>query len=39
MRAAIKESIVFDVTDETDPHPYWQFSSRKPEKIISALTN
>lgn len=39
MRAAIKESIVFDVTDESDPHPYWQFSSRKPEQLIKALEN
>ena len=37
MRAAIKQSIVFDVTDESDPHPYWQFSSRNPAKIISVL--
>ena len=39
MRAAIKESIVFDVKDESDPHPYWQFSSRNPAKLISALNN
>ena len=39
MRAAIKESIIFEVTDESDPHPYWQFSSRKPEQIINALEN
>lgn len=38
MRAAIKESIIFDVKDENDPHPYWQFSSRHPAKLIAVLT-
>lgn len=37
MRASVKKSIIFDVTDESDPHPYWQFSSRKPEQLIKAL--
>ena len=39
MRASIKESIVVDVTDQNDPHPYWQFSSRNPAQVASALTN
>lgn len=37
MRASVNKSIIFDVTDESDPHPYWQFSSRKPEQLIKAL--
>ena len=37
MRASIKESIVIEVNDQNDPHPYWQFSSRKPEQLVSAL--
>lgn len=37
MRASVNKSILFDVTDESDPHPYWQFSSRKPEQLIQAL--
>lgn len=39
LRAAIPESVLVQVSDESDPHPYWQFSSRNPEKLISALTS
>jgi len=36
-RAAIKRSIVVEISDDNDPHPYWQFSTRKPEAVQSAL--
>jgi hypothetical protein len=26
-----------EVTDPDDPHPYWLFSTRDPEKVASAL--
>jgi hypothetical protein len=37
MRAAIKDSIVIDVKDENDPHPYWQFSTRHPKQLMAVL--
>lgn len=37
MRASVPESIVIEVQDEQDPHPYWQFSSRNPAALIAAL--
>ena len=37
MRASIPESILVQISDQTDPHPYWQFSSRKPELLLKAL--
>lgn len=37
LRAAISESVLIEVTDVTDPHPYWQFSSRDPQKLVEAL--
>ncbi|MAT61164.1 MAG: hypothetical protein CMH41_05920 [Micrococcales bacterium] len=30
-------SIMVEVTDPDDPHPYWLFSTRDPEKVASAL--
>ena len=37
MRASIPQSILVQISDPTDPHPFWQFSSRKPELLIKAL--
>lgn len=37
MRAAVKMSVIIDITDTSDPHPYWQFSTRKPKSVINAL--
>lgn len=37
MRASVAESIVIEVQDEQDPHPYWQFSTRNPAALIAAL--
>ena len=38
MRASIGQSILVQISDPTDPHPFWQFSSRKPELLLKALT-
>jgi hypothetical protein len=37
LRASIPESVLIEVRDETDPHPYWQFSSRNPVALLAAL--
>jgi len=36
-RSGIPNSIIVQIVDENDPHPYWQFSTRKPHKVASAL--
>lgn len=36
-RAAIKSSVLVEVRDENDPHPYWQFSTRRPAQLLQAL--
>jgi len=38
-RAGIKASVVVEIKDESDPHPYWQFSSRNPETVLRALSS
>lgn len=37
MRASINESVLVQVGDLTDPHPYWQFSTRNPGQLLAAL--
>lgn len=37
MRAAVSNSIVIQISDVSDPHPYWQFSTRSPKKLLAAL--
>ena len=37
LRASIKESIIIEITDVSDPHPYWQFSSRRPKELLAKL--
>jgi hypothetical protein len=37
LRGGIKHTVIVEVTDTQDPHPYWQISSRKPDELISAL--
>jgi hypothetical protein len=37
LRGGIKHTVIVEVTDAQDPHPYWQISSRKPDELISAL--
>jgi hypothetical protein len=37
LRGGIKTTVIVEVTDTQDPHPYWQVSTRKPEGLTSAL--
>ena len=39
LRGGIKGSVIVEVTDPQDPHPYWQVSTRNPDALISALNN
>jgi hypothetical protein len=39
LRGGIKGSVIVEVTDPQDPHPYWQVSTRKPDALIAALAN
>ena len=39
LRGGIKTSVIVEVTDPLDTHPYWQVSTRKPDLLIAALTN
>lgn len=36
-RAGAKGSVVVEIRDEDDPHPYWQFSSKNSERVLKAL--
>ena len=37
LRGGIMNTVIVEVTDPHDPHPYWQVSSRHPDKLIAAL--
>lgn len=37
VRSWVNESILVTVTDITDPHPYWQISSRKISTLIKSI--
>lgn len=37
LRASVPESILLTVSDVSDPHPYWHFSTRNTQKFIAAL--
>ena len=37
LRGGIKNTVIVEVTDPQDPHPYWQVSTRKPDELIVAL--
>ena len=37
LRGGIKNTVIVEVTDPQDPHPYWQVSTRNPDELISAL--
>ena len=39
LRGGIKSSVIVEVTDTNDPHPYWHFSTRNPGALIAALTS
>jgi hypothetical protein len=38
LRGGIKNTVIVEVTDPQDPHPYWQVSSRNPDALINALS-
>ena len=38
-RPGIKASIVVEILDESDPHPYWMFSTRRPLLVLKALAS
>ena len=37
LRGGVKQTLIVEITDETDPHPYWQISTRKPEVLSEKL--
>ena len=37
LRGGIKNTVIVEVTDPQDPHPYWQVSTRNPDNLIAAL--
>ncbi len=37
LRAWIKDSVIVQVSDLDDPHPYWHVSSRNPQQLETAL--
>jgi hypothetical protein len=37
LRGGIHSSVIVEVTDMQDPHPYWQVSTRRPDELIAAL--
>ena len=37
LRGGISHTIIVEVTDIEDPHPYWQFSSRNPDDLVAAI--
>jgi len=39
LRGGIKGSVIVEVIDPQDPHPYWQVSTRKPDALMAALVN
>ncbi len=39
LRPGVPASVVIEVTDSEDPHPYWMISTRRPEDLRAALVN
>jgi hypothetical protein len=37
LRGGIKNTVIVEVIDPQDPHPYWQVSTRNPDELITAL--
>ncbi len=37
LRAGVKESVLIEVTDIDDPHPYWHISSRQAKALAQAI--
>ena len=38
LRGGIKQTLIVEITDESDPHPYWQISTRSPEDLSTKLS-
>ena len=38
LRGGIKQTLIVEITDESDPHPYWQISTRNPEDLSTKLS-
>lgn len=38
LRGGIKQTLIVEITDESDPHPYWQISTRNPKELAGKLT-
>lgn len=38
LRSWMPASVIVEITDLEDPHPYWHFSTRAPEKIIAIIS-
>ncbi len=39
LRGGIKNTVIIEVTDPQDPHPYWQVSTRNPDLLIAVLSS
>ena len=39
LRGGIKQTLIIEITDETDPHPYWQISTRRPVELTETLND
>lgn len=37
LRGGVKKTLIVEITDESDPHPYWQISTRNPEELSKQL--
>lgn len=38
LQSSVKGLIKLEITDQNDPTPYWLFSSKSPENLISAIS-
>lgn len=38
LRGGVKQTLIVKITDQSDPHPYWQISSRNPNLLAEKLT-
>ena len=38
LRGGVKQTLIVEITDESDPHPYWQISTRNPEDLSTKLS-
>jgi len=38
-RSGVKATIIVEILDENDPHPYWMFSTRRPLLFLEAMAS